>query len=398
VNIDFGHVTQNPLIDAIEIIKTDGSEVAFRVNAGGPQVASGDNGPGWAADDADASPYRNSTGNTLSAWANTLTKNANLPASTPMALFNDDRWDDVPAPELQWAFPVPAGTHVQVRLYFAEQFPGASTAGKRVFNVNIDSKSALGSFDITKDTGFKQAEMRSFDIIADGTVNIDFGHVTQNPMIDAIEIVKTDIAGGGFGPGLNARSFDGSSTPGASGAVGSGGLDWSTVRGAFWVGGTLFYGQSDGNLHKRSYDGGTFGADSIVDPYHDALWDTINTGITGQTFAGATSGFYAEISSVTGMFYSGGRLYYGMVGQDVLFWRWFAPDTGTIGADKYTVTGATGFGSVTNMFAADGYLYTVSSTGELSKRSFASDGTVGGTLTGVSGGATWSARVVFLAP
>ena len=39
-----------------------------------------------------------------------------------------------PAPEMQWNFPVSNGSY-EVRLYFAENYSGAGSPGKRVFDV-----------------------------------------------------------------------------------------------------------------------------------------------------------------------------------------------------------------------------------------------------------------------
>jgi hypothetical protein len=50
------------------------------------------------------------------------------------------------------------------------------------------------------------------------------------------------------------------------------------------------------------------------------------------------------------------------------------------------------------MFAANGYLYQVTSTGTLTRRTFSSDGVPGATATTIPGAADWTARVVFLAP
>ena len=51
--------------------------------------------------------------------------------------------------ELQWTSPLPSGTHVQVRLYFDNQYSGTNTVGKRVFNVLVD-----GTTVHAKQTGF----------------------------------------------------------------------------------------------------------------------------------------------------------------------------------------------------------------------------------------------------
>ena len=42
------------------------------------------------------------------------------------------------------------------------------------------------------------------------------------------------------------------------------------------VGRTLFYGQTDGMLYKRSFDGVSFGDPVAVNPYLDPLWNTVD--------------------------------------------------------------------------------------------------------------------------
>src|SRR4051812_36065828 len=81
--------------------------VVYRVNAGGPALSGT---PGWTADTSAApSPYVNAaaTGNTTFATSTAVaTSDPSLPAGTPAALFQSERYDEAPAPELAWAFPV----------------------------------------------------------------------------------------------------------------------------------------------------------------------------------------------------------------------------------------------------------------------------------------------------
>ncbi|HEU4426112.1 MAG TPA: hypothetical protein VFR67_26545, partial [Pilimelia sp.] len=153
--------------------------------------------------------------------------------------------------------------------------------------------------------------------------------------------------GGATNSTVVRRSYNGGDTVGAAAAVANpDGTAWTNARGGFWVGGTLFYGMN-GALQRRGFDGSAFGPARLVDPYHDALWDTVVTdgnGPEGQTYAGVASNFYGEINNVTGMFYTAGRLYYTLNGQTGLYWRWFTPDSGTVGADRFTVAGTTAFG------------------------------------------------------
>ena len=72
------------------------------------------------------------------------------------------------------------------------------------------------------------------------------------PLINAIEIVRTDIPPPPPSDGiLSAASFDGT-TAGPLAQVPDGGIAWKNVRGAFAVGGKLFYGMTDAKLHVAS--------------------------------------------------------------------------------------------------------------------------------------------------
>ncbi|WP_243715394.1 malectin domain-containing carbohydrate-binding protein [Micromonospora sp. KC207] len=376
--------------------------VLYRVNAAGPAIASTDNGPEWSVDtSANPSPYHN-TGSSTASYLALASLDATVPPGTPAALYSDERWDGTAAPEMQWDFPVPAGTEVTVRLYLANRYIGTSTPGKRVFDVTLDGTLVLDNLDLAVTPGNDIGTMRAFTVVSDGNVDIDFGHVVQNPLVSAIEIVRAGPLP--TGDEVQARSYDGAATVGAAVPVANpDDTDWSEAKGAFWVGGTLFYGMN-GALQRRTFDGTTFGTPSLVDPYHDAYWDTVETdsGAAGQTYAGATSNFYPEIPNVTGMLYTGGRLYYTLSGQSGLYWRWFTPDSGAVGADKFTVAGATGFADTGSIFLADGTLYRVSrSTGALAYTAWAG-GVPTGAFTTVSGptldGVDWRAKAVFVGP
>ena len=81
--------------------------------------------------------------------------------------------------------------------------------------------------------------MKSFDVTSDGTVNIDFIHVTGNPEINAIEILNNTV-----GPNANVANvvtFDGT-TIASQGIATTANFDWTTVRDAVMVGRTMFYG------------------------------------------------------------------------------------------------------------------------------------------------------------
>jgi hypothetical protein len=378
------------------------SNALYRVNAGGSTVTATDGGPDWTADGSTTGPYRNAGSSTSSYFFPVGGVDSTVPAGTPTSLFSTERWDGPSAPELQWDFPVAVGTEVEVRLYFANRCTCTAAPGQRRFSVSVDGAAALTNFDIAAAVGHNRATMRSFVVTSDGTVDVDFTHVTENPLVNAIEVVRT-----GTPPAptdVFARSYDGASAVGAATPVANpDATAWSTARGGFWVGGTLFYGMG-GTLQRRSFDGTAFGAPAPVDPYHDAYWDTVETdsGPAGQTYAGATVNFYPELAALTGMFYAGGRLYYTLSGQNGLFWRWFTPDSGVVGADRFTVAGATGFADADGVFVSSGSLYVVSrATGDLSAVGWVG-GAPSGTPAVVSGpaldGVDWRARAVFVGP
>jgi len=110
------------------------------------------------------------------------------------------------------------------------------------------------------------------------------------------------------------RSYDGGTGVGPTTVLPASGIPWSQARGAFMVNGRLYYGLSDGNLYTRTFNGTTFGPATLIDPYNDPTWSSVQTG-SGNTYQGVKSGFYGEIPNVTGMFYSAGRIYYTLTGD-----------------------------------------------------------------------------------
>ena len=368
------------------------TNVMYRVNAGGAAIASIDNGPDWLSDNSSTSPYHNTGSSTASFSALTAANLVNVPASTPLGIWTQERNDPSTTPEMMWTFPVAAGTNTQVRLYFASR----STTTRR-FNVLIDGVTKLSNYDPNVDPGVNKGTMKSFDITSDGTVNIDFTHVTGNPEINAVEILNNSI-----GPNANTANvinFDGTSIT-AQANVSTDTFDWSNVRNAVMVGHTLFYGQTDGYLYRRSFDGTSFGAATQVNPYLDPLWSTVETGsgAAGQTYVGVLPTWYTQLSSVTGMFYANGRIYYTRSGQNSLYWRWFSPDSGIIGGIENTVSGGNiTWSSTRGMFLDGANLYVVSSSnGQLLRIGFV-NGAPTGTSTVANATLDWRGRAVFLA-
>jgi PKD repeat protein len=198
------------------------------------------------------------------------------------------------------------------------------------------------------------------------------------------------------GPALVERNYDGSSV-GPVNAVSSP-LDFRTVRAATLVGGTLYYGKSDGLFYRRTFDGSTFGAEQLVDPYNDPYWSTVDTG-SGQTFRGLRPSFYSEIANLTSLFFDGkGTLYYTVSGQSSLFARAFSPDSGVVHNTRATVAGGTLPNAAAAFLSGGNVYYVTGTTGTLSRIGLV-NGALSGAPTVVSGpavdGVDWRARALF---
>jgi PKD repeat protein len=386
------------------------TQVLYRVNAGGSAIAAVDTGnPDWTADTTAApSPFHNAGSSVTNQSALTAASLVNVPATTPLGIWTQERNDGTAAPEMQWSFPVAAGTPTQVRLYFASR-----SSSPRTFNVLIDGVSKLAAYNPNVDPGVNKGTMKSFDITSDGTVNIDFGHLgSPSPLINAIEILNTTP----IPPNATAArviDFDGTAIN-SQNLTTTANFDWTNVRGAVMVGRSLFYGlmtgTNTGGLYKRTFDGSAFGDPVLLNPYQDPLWNTVLTGSgpSTQTYNGVLPTWYtsttAGITQTTGMFYWKGRLYYTKTGQNNLYWRWFVPDSGIVGGVENTLntTAAPGFtwSNARGMFVNGTNLYVVSATdGSLNRINFA-NGTTSGTSTVVNskatGGIDWRGRGLFL--
>ena len=371
------------------------TNVLYRVNAGGPLVGSGDAGPDWVADDGTDSPYRNS-GSNASGWSPAAAFDSTVPATTPSALFDSERWDPSGDPEMQWAFPVTAGVPLSVNVYFANRCSCTASAGQRVFDMSIDGNQVINDLDLSGQVGNNVATKKSFNITSDGTVDIDFTHVVENPLVNAIEIVRTDTTPGPVQTtNLSSWNFDGTTAGPETQSAST--IDWSTIRGAFTVGDKLYLGTAS-TLMVGSFDGRTIGGLSAVNPYHDPKWMNWPNG-SGGTYDGATPTFYGQLSSVQGMFYDRGNLFYANGGAALQSLP-FSPDSGIVGPVATAVSSSMSFTDVGGMFAVGSTLYFVKrSTGDLY-----SVGWTGSTTTGTAvlvdgpstGGRNWNGRALFI--
>ena len=190
------------------------------------------------------------------------------------------------------------------------------------------------------------------------------------------------------------REFNG----GAAGAEipVSTGLAWGSVHGAFEVDGEVIYGQSDGNLYERSFDGTTFGSEVELDPWNDPTWENVQTG-SGQTYASLPSSFSAQIPFVTSMFFRAGKLYYTLAGKKTMHWRWFEPESGAINTIQHKTSAGTDWSDVAGAFLGHNRLYFAdSTTGELMSLPWTAKSGAKGTPTVADASTDWASNGLFL--
>ena len=376
------------------------TNILYRLNTGGAQVGATDGGPDWEADDTgSSSSYRNSQGSTAS-YSPSAKFSSSVPSSTPSAIFDSEMYSTNDSPPLTWQFPVDAGSDVTVRLFFANRYAGTSQPGQRVFDVSVDGDPVLQNYDIVADVGDQTAVMKAFDVTvpSSGNITVELTHVTENPLINGIEIVNDDVpAPPAATDSLSAVAFDGTTAEPAQTVPGQG-IPWGNTRGSFVVGDQLYYGSTDGYLYRANMTGSDIGTPSKVDPYHDPVWDGVDTH-DGTTFDGASPNLYSQIPSISGMLYSKGKLYFTITGDPNLRWVWFSPDSGIADNTEHIVSSSVDFSSADGMFLSDGTLYYVNKSNQ-SLYSVGFDGDViSGDSTRVNGpedgGVDWTNKSLF---
>jgi hypothetical protein len=188
--------------------------------------------------------------------------------------------------------------------------------------------------------------------------------------------------------GIPAVTFTGASASGER-TVPPREADWGQARGAAMIDGTVYSAWSDGTLKRRGFDGNTFG------------WKSYNVDLRGLQ----NTSFGTDLATMSGMFFDrvAGRLYYTVEGQQKLYYRYFTPESYTVGADRFEAYAANSNGvswaTVKGMFLTDGKLYYGDADGKLRQAAF-SGGRLSGTAVVVTGPGvsdrTWDSRGMFL--
>ena len=181
IAIQFVTVTDNAQVNGIEVLAPGSTTPTPTPGAGSVQINAG--GPA-------ASPFIADTdfsGGSTASVSNAIdTSGVTNPA--PQAVYQSNRYGN-------FTYTIPgltANSSYTVRLHFAEEY--WTTAGKRVFNVNINGTQVLTNFDIFATAGGEyKAVVEQFSATAtgSGTIAIQFVTVTDNAQINGIEVLAS---------------------------------------------------------------------------------------------------------------------------------------------------------------------------------------------------------------
>lgn len=191
IDLDFLSVVGSPMGSAIAIhTHTDGLPTGtpvHRVNAGGP--AQTDTGLNWQIDKnpSSLSPYLVSTGqlNTgPNTWSGTNTTGA------PNNIFANYRYDPNGGAEMQWEFPLPAGSY-RLNLYYMERDDTVTGPGQRYFDVAVEGTVIWTDHDPYAAYGGRMKPGRESIVldVTDGELDVDFFHKnTRAPIVSGLSI------------------------------------------------------------------------------------------------------------------------------------------------------------------------------------------------------------------
>ncbi len=167
--------------DDVSEVDTNGS-VLYRINAGGASLNV--DGTDWIGGTA-AAVYSDSR----RTWStNNAVTRGDVSTHVPLSLFSSEIWSNSTN---SWKFPVAPGRY-EVKLYFAEIWPGAMKPGSRVFDVEVEGVS-LKNLDVFAEVGGNTALEKIFTVTSDDLLDIKLVKIVQNPAIKAIEIIATDV-------------------------------------------------------------------------------------------------------------------------------------------------------------------------------------------------------------
>jgi hypothetical protein len=182
--------------------------ILYRVNAGGNEIAAIDSGPAWAADTSGTPNANLLVAGSNSTASFNVQPGTDVPDSVPAGIYQTERWDNPNAPEMQYGFAVDPGQY-EVNLLVGNGFDGTSQPGERVYDVAIEGTvlQNLNDIDLSSQFGHLTGSILSNTVeVTDGTLNIEFLHGVENPLVNGIEIVQVGTTVSPAKPEVNILS------------------------------------------------------------------------------------------------------------------------------------------------------------------------------------------------
>ncbi len=194
------------------------------------------------------------------------------------------------------------------------------------------------------------------------------------------------------------RTYNGT-TFGAPTAVGAG-VNWNDVRGAFALNGNLYTGRADGTFTVRSFNGTTAGAATTINLFG---LQTAPDPVVFQmpVVGGPIPSLSSHLSTMTGLTFDQGWLYYTVQGDPRLYSRGFTPESRVVGAPILVASTGDGvnWANVRGMALVSGNLYFALANGTLNRVAW-SNGHPTGAVTTIGGpaidGTDWAAGGLFV--
>ena len=200
--LEVTHSGENsPLLIPLTVIIEANYSPYLRINTAGAEIEANDAGPNWLANATEgqilSEDYTVNTGEIATFNLLYDNKHNSIPdyinESTFNSLFANERWDNVNGAEMEFTIPVPNGSYI-VNLFVGNGFDGTATTASRIYDIFIEDILVQNDLDLVENFGHQSGGMLSFPVtINDEIINIAFGHDTNNPLINGIEILKQDI-------------------------------------------------------------------------------------------------------------------------------------------------------------------------------------------------------------
>ncbi|OZV69332.1 Kelch repeat-containing protein [Winogradskyella aurantia] len=195
--------TNSPLIVPLTAELLDSIPVV-RISAGSiVTITSTDEGPDWESNPNQGAysgtSYSVNTGNLFASTFLYSNRDNSIPdyidEQTFDGLFGSERWDPPSGPEMEFTIPLANGDYT-VNLFLGNSFSGTSQPGERIFDILIEGTVVQDNLDLITTFGHQVAGMLSYPVtVSDGELNISFGHVTENPLLNAIEVIQNSLFG-----------------------------------------------------------------------------------------------------------------------------------------------------------------------------------------------------------